>query len=183
MPVATLATGEATAGKGIDIRICQERYQGSILAINAQGALNAAHILSAGAVSFARGLNDTPKIVALLVTAQALAVRSASVIVGLAMAAGAILHARKIAEAMGWNITEMNHGQGFTANFVTAGLVTAASGFGFPVSTTHISCGSLFGLGATTGRAHWKAIGEILLAWVVTLPVSAAFAAAAAAVS
>ena len=69
VPVAMLATGEATAGKDIDIGICQERYQGSILAINAQGALNAAHILSAGAVSFARGLTAARRIYIMIRTA------------------------------------------------------------------------------------------------------------------
>ncbi len=39
-----------------------------------------------------------------------------------------------------------------------------------PVSTTHVSCASLFGIGAVTHQAQWKTIGQILLAWVITLP-------------
>jgi PiT family inorganic phosphate transporter len=78
---------------------------------------------------------------------------------------------------MSQRITSMNHGQGFTANLVTAGLVTMASRFGLPVSTTHVSCGSLFGLGAVTGSGRWGMIRAILLAWLVTLPLGAALAA------
>jgi len=41
------------------------------------------------------------------------------------------------------------------------------------VSTTHVSCGALFGLGTVTGQAHWGTIGKILAAWVTTLPLGA----------
>jgi PiT family inorganic phosphate transporter len=71
----------------------------------------------------------------------------------------------------------MNHGQGFTANVVTGLIVIGASRFGLPVSTTHVSCGSLFGIGAVTGQAHKKTIATILLAWFVTLPIAAGLAA------
>lgn len=181
VPVA-LAPGGAAAvqADGVQLSTCQERYQGTVLSVTAQDVLNGVHYLSAGAVSFARGLNDTPKIVALLVAAQALGLKSGMILVGLAMGGGAILHARKIAETMSHKITRMNHGQGFVSNLVTAGLVLGASRFGLPVSTTHVSCGSLFGIGAVTGQARWKMIGAVLLAWVVTLPVSALLAALAA---
>jgi PiT family inorganic phosphate transporter len=98
------------------------------------------------------------------------------------MGAGAVIHARKIAETMAHRITRMNHGQGFVSNLVTAGLVLVASRFGLPVSTTHVSCGSLFGIGAVTGQAQWKTIAGVLLAWIVTLPLSATLAALAAAI-
>ncbi len=39
-----------------------------------------------------------------------------------------------------------------------------------PVSTTHVSCGALFGIGAATGAARWKTIGIIFVAWATTLP-------------
>ena len=43
-----------------------------------------------------------------------------------------------------------------------------------PVSTTHVSCGSLFGIGVVNRRGHWGVIGKVLLAWVTTLPVAGA---------
>src|SRR5262249_30716121 len=93
------------------------------------------------------------------------------------MAIGGLVNARKIAETMSKKITAMNPGQGFTANLVTAVLVTSASRLGLPVSTTHVSCGSLFGIGVVNRKAQVKTILGILLAWVTTLPVAAALAA------
>ena len=93
--------------------------------------------------------------------------------VGLAIAIGGIVSARKVAEVMSRKITSMNHGQGFVANLVTAGIVIGASRFGMPVSTTHVSCGSLFGIGTVTGQAKRGMIGKILTAWVTTLPLAA----------
>lgn len=170
----------ATAAEKLEIAACQERYQGTILSVTAQDALNGAHWLSAGALSFARGLNDTPKIVALLVAAEAVSLPGATLLVGLAMGLGALLQARRVAETMSHKITAMNHGQGFSANLVTAALVVAASAFGLPVSTTHVSCGSLFGIGMVTRQARWRTIGTIALAWGITLPAAMVLAAGAA---
>ncbi len=78
---------------------------------------------------------------------------------------------------MSYNITTMSHGQGFTANFITAFLVIFASHLGVPVSTTHVSCGALFGIGAANGKVRWKTIGGIFSAWILTLPVAAFMAA------
>jgi PiT family inorganic phosphate transporter len=93
------------------------------------------------------------------------------------MAAGGLLFAHRVAETMSHRVTPMNPGQGFAANLITAALVLGASRFGLPVSTTHVSNGSLFGLGAVTRGARWRIIMQILLAWVVTLPFSALCAA------
>lgn len=73
----------------------------------------------------------------------------------------------------------MSAGQGFNSSLVTAGLVATASLHSLPVSTTHVSVGSLTGIGATTQQANWRTVVEILLAWVVTVPCGAALAAAA----
>jgi phosphate/sulfate permease len=55
----------------------------------------------------------------------------------------------------------------------TAMLVLFASRLGLPVSTTHVSCGSIFGIGAVNRSARWQTISKILLTWVTTLPVAA----------
>ncbi len=156
---------------------CFQRYTGTMAGVNAQGVLDRGHYLSAGAVSFARGLNDTPKIAALLLVAPALPTPVGLVLVGVAIALGGILSARRVAETMSHKITDMNHGQGFTANLVTSLLVIFASRWGMPVSTTHVSCGSLFGIGLVSGRARWRAILGILAAWIITLPMAALVAA------
>lgn len=153
-----------------------EYYQGNLFGISAQQVLDTLHFLSAGAVSFARGLNDTPKMVALCVTAKVLGLQSGIVLVAFVIAVGGVLSARKVAETMSNRITYMNHGQGFSANLITAILLIFASKWGVPVSTTHVSCGSLFGIGLSNGKANWKVITGILSAWVLTLPVAAAVA-------
>jgi len=156
---------------------CFQRYAGSLAGVNVQTALDRLHYLSAGAVSFARGLNDTPKIVALLITAQAFNLPAALGLTAVAIALGGLISARRVAETMSHRITQMNHGQGLTANLITSCLVIFASKLGVPVSTTHVSCGALFGIGAVNGRARWTMIGTILLAWITTLPVAAFLAA------
>jgi PiT family inorganic phosphate transporter len=95
----------------------------------------------------------------------------------MAIALGGILNARRVADTMSHRITAMNHGQGFTANLVTSVIVIGASRLGMPVSTTHVSCGALFGIGTITGQAGWRTIGRILMAWVTTLPLGAALGA------
>lgn len=157
---------------------CQQRYQGRLLGLEASTILNRLHFLSAGIVSFARGLNDTPKIAALLLLTPLLGGFGSTALVGVAIAVGGVLSARKIAESMSKRITPMNHGQGFTANLITGLIVVGASRFGLPVSTTHVSCGSLFGIGLMTRKGDVTMIGKILAAWVTTLPLGAALGAA-----
>ena len=142
-------------------------------------ALDAMHYLSTGAASFARGLNDAPKMAALLVAAPDLDPRWGCPAVAAAMALGGLLGADRVAETLGKKVTAMDPGQGFAASLVTAGLVATASSHGLPVSTTHVSVGSLVGVGVATGRARWRKAGEILLAWVGTVPCGAVLAAGA----
>ncbi len=162
-----------------ELKDCVEQYQGVLLGVDCQRFVDLLHYLSAGAVSFARGLNDTPKIVALLIAAHAFAldIRIGLLLVAIAMAIGGILNARRVAETMSQRITGMNHGQGFTANLITSILVTMASRFGLPVSTTHVSCGALFGIGMVNRKADFGVIRNIILSWVITLPVAGCLAA------
>lgn len=189
VPRVNLANGQILSIaelKSMDIFVdekneCQaravDRYEGRVLGIDAQQILDTLHFLSAGAVCFARGLNDTPKIVALAVSAGVLGLKLNIGIVAVVMALGGIVSAKKVARTMSHRITAMNHGQGFTANLMTAFLVIFASKLGVPVSTTHVSCGSLFGVGLVNGKANWNIIGGIVTAWGLTLPVSAALSA------
>ncbi|MEK7676518.1 MAG: inorganic phosphate transporter [Verrucomicrobiota bacterium] len=153
--------------------VCTQRYAGRLLGMSAGRLVDGFHFLSAGAVSFARGVNDTPKIAALLLVASALDIRWGLVAVAVAMAVGGLLNAKKVAETMSYKITGMNPGQGFSANLATALLVTTASVHGLPVSTTHVSVGALLGIGVTTRQAKWKSVLGVLLSWVVTLPCAA----------
>ncbi|MEQ1850838.1 MAG: inorganic phosphate transporter [Chthoniobacteraceae bacterium] len=158
---------------------CVERYAGSFLGIHCQRAMDSAHVLSAGVVSFARGLNDTPKIAALLLIAPILDIRWSLVLIATAMAFGGLMCGRRVAETMSHRITAMNHSQGFAANIATGTLVILASTLGLPLSTTHVSVGALAGIGAITRQANPRALSGIALAWLLTLPCAAALSATA----
>ena len=165
-----LSTGLAVSVA--EMSACRTRYPGTVLGVSAQRILEGLHFFSAGAVSFARGLNDTPKIAALLVAGRLLGVSGSSLAVAGVMAVGGFLSARRVAETMGHRITAMNEGQRLSANSSTACLVILASRWGLPVSTTHVSVGSLFGLGLANRRARFRTILSILGAWVGTLPLA-----------
>lgn len=159
-----------------DVASCTEYYAGRMLMIEAQKAIDLLHYLSAGAVCFARSVNDTPKIAALLLAATAtgaerhLGQAGALLLVAIAMAAGGLVQSRKVAETMSKRITRLNAGQGLSANLVTSLLVIVASRVGVPVSTTHVSCGAIFGIGLATGERDNRTILQILVAWITTLP-------------
>ena len=78
--------------------VCLQRYTGSFLGINASRLVDGLHFLSAGAVSFARGLNDTPKVAALRLVATTLNIQWGLVAIAMAMAVGGLLNARKVAD-------------------------------------------------------------------------------------
>lgn len=161
---------ELTTGKTV---ACVDRYRGEVAGVTAGGAIDSLHFLSAGAVCFARALNDTPKIAAILLASTALPVWAGISGILVFMVMGGLLESRKVAETMAHKVTALNTGQGFSANLVTSLIVIFASKLGMPVSTTHVACGSLFGIGTLTGQAKWKTIASILTAWVTTLPVAA----------
>ena len=158
---------------------CAVRYPGRVLGLPLQGLLTSAHFVSAGVLSFARGLNDTPKIVALMLVVQVLDIHWGMLAVALAMATGGLLNGRKVANTMSRKISTMSDGQAFSANLVTGVLVIVASRLGLPVSTTHVSVGAISGAGLVNGSVNTGVLRNIVLSWVLTLPIAAAIAAAA----
>ena len=139
--------------------------------------LDALHYLSAGAVCFARGMNDTPKMAALLAGIAALSTRNAKLMIAVFIAIGGLISAKQVAETLAHKITGMNPGQGFAANVSTALLVILGTMKGLPLSTTHVSVGALLGIGITTRQAKWKTVIPVLLAWIITLPSAAVLSA------
>ena len=169
VPMVCVATGRAPA--------CTEKYSGSVLGLTAQKLIDSVHYISAAAVCFARGLNDTPKIVGLLFVVKSLNLHVATLAIAVAMAIGGLVNARKVAETMSKKISRMNDGQALTANLATAFLVVFSSRLGVPVSTTHVSVGAISGIGIVNGSADKSVIGAILLSWTLTLPIAAAISA------
>lgn len=175
-------TMAAPVSAGIDITVgtrmeCVEKYSGKLLGISGQSLISGLHYLSAGTVSFARGLNDTPKIVGLLLVVEALHIQLGILAIATAMALGGLLNARRVAITMSRKIARMNDGQALTANLVTGLLVILASRYGLPVSTTHVSVGAISGIGLVNGSANRGLMGGILASWLLTLPIAAAMGA------
>lgn len=147
--------------------------------------LDSLHWLTSGATSFARGLNDAPKIVALVLAATALVGSAAlpgyllfALVTG-GMALGSVIAGRRVTHVLAEKVTPMDHREGFYANLVTASLVTAGATLGWPMSTTHVSSGGIVGAGAQRASLNRKTLRDIALAWVVTLPASAVLGIAA----
>lgn len=136
------------------------------------------HWFSAAAISFARGLNDTPKIVAVLLIAPGALVGFNYFLVALAIGVGGVWGAARVAHTMSHKITPMATEEAVTANLVAAVLVALASPLGLPVSTTHVTSGGIFGIGLLRRHeADWGKVRDIFLSWVATLPIGAVLAA------
>jgi inorganic phosphate transporter, PiT family len=139
--------------------------------------VNGMHWLSAAAISFARGLNDTPKIVAVLLIVPGALVGFNYFLVALAIATGGMLGAARVARTMSKTITPMAAEEAVSANLVAAVLVALASPLGLPVSNTQVTSGGIFGIGLLRrDEADWSNVRDILLSWVATLPLGAVLA-------
>jgi PiT family inorganic phosphate transporter len=96
-----------------------------------------------------------------------------------AIALGTLFGGWRIIHTMGSKITKLVPMGGFAAE--TAGALTlfASSALGVPVSTTHVITGAIVGVGSIRGRraVHWGIAGQIVWAWILTIPISALIAA------
>jgi PiT family inorganic phosphate transporter len=143
------------------------------------------HWGAAAAISFARGVNDNAKIAALGTLALASVGGGTPGTFGLtalAMTAGAATAGMRVSRTLGDRVVHMHADTGLAGALVTAGLVLAASVFTMPVSTTHVATGAIVGAGVRqkTRAVQWGTVASLAMAWLVTLPVCAILAAAAA---
>ncbi len=132
------------------------------------------HTLSAAMICFARAVNDTPKLAALLVVAPLVNPAWSAFIIAAIMAAGGLAYARRVAVTMSQRMTRIDHRRGLAANLITAALVLGASKWGVPVSTTHVSVGAIAGAGAN--QLHWATVRNVALSWLATAPIAGALA-------
>jgi len=181
-PQVSLAGAGAMAASAVaaapELRVASEAECHTGAEIVRLKPVDAMHWLSAAGISFARGLNDTPKIAALLLVATSGAARANYFLVGAAIAIGGALGAARIADTLSKKITPMASDEAVTANMTTAFLVLLASFWALPVSTTHVTSGGIFGIGLLRRKeADWRRVREILLSWLGTLPLGAALAA------
>jgi inorganic phosphate transporter, PiT family len=91
---------------------------------------------------------------------------------GLTIAAGTYVGGWRIIRTLGQRIYKMQPEHGFAAQLSAGTTLYVGTHFGFPISTTHVVTGSIMGAGATRGvsAVKWGIAGNILVAWLLTLP-------------
>ena len=141
--------------------------------------LDSVHWMSSGLASFARGVNDAPKIAAMVLLGSAVASWPSApfqvttfIGVALAMGLGSYLGGLRVTEVLAEKITTMDHAEGLSANLTTSSLVLVSATMGLPVSTTHVSSSAIIGIGLVKGvtAVRWRTVRDMVLAWIVTLP-------------
>jgi PiT family inorganic phosphate transporter len=102
-----------------------------------------------------------------------------------AIALGTFTGGWRIIRTMGSRIIKMDPAQGFAAQGAGAAVILAASGAGYPLSTTHVISGGIMGAGAakSVSAVRWGVAGNIVRAWILTLPAAGAIGGAAYAIS
>src|SRR6059036_936151 len=99
----------------------------------------------------------------------------------LAIAAGTYSGGWRIMRTLGRKVFKLDHTSGFSAQAVASGvLMTTAYVYAAPISTTHVITSSVMGVGATRkfSAVRWGVAGNIIVAWVLTLPMAGLVAAA-----
>jgi PiT family inorganic phosphate transporter len=148
-------------------------------------------LVSSALYSIGHGSNDAQKTMGIIwllliasgVTAQDSSMPPIWVILGcyVAMSLGTMFGGWRIVKTMGQKITKLRPVGGFAAE--TGGAITLflASGFGIPVSTTHTITGAIVGVGSAqrAKAVRWGVAGNIVIAWLVTIPAAGAISAAA----
>jgi PiT family inorganic phosphate transporter len=149
-----------------------------------------AQVLSSAAMAFGHGTQDAQKTMGIITLALVTSGHLDSfdvplwVIVAsaLAIAAGTYSGGFRIIRTMGRRIIQLTPAAGFAAQTTASGVMIAtATVFAVPVSTTHVTTTSVMGAGATRrlSAVRWGVAGNILIAWVLTLPAAALVAAVA----
>ena len=98
---------------------------------------------------------------------------------GLAIAAGTYSGGWRIMRTLGQRVYQMEPPSGFAAQASAGAVIYASTKYGYPLSTTHVVSGAVMGAGATKrlSAVRWGVAGNIVFAWVLTLPAAAVFAA------
>ncbi|HMW45444.1 MAG TPA: inorganic phosphate transporter, partial [Solirubrobacterales bacterium] len=96
-----------------------------------------------------------------------------------AIALGTYSGGWRIIKTTGMRIIKMDAAQGFSAHGAGAAVIMASSHFGFPLSTTHVINGGVMGSGVAkrVSAVRWGVAGNIVTAWILTLPAAAAIGA------
>jgi inorganic phosphate transporter, PiT family len=139
-------------------------------------------LLSGAFVAFTHGTNDAQKTMGIITLALISTGHIAEddfhvptwviVSAAAAMSMGTYAGGWRIIRTLGTRVAKLQPPQGFAAQTTTAIILWMTARYGFPVSTTHTVSGSVLGAGASTrlSAVRWGVAGNILLAWILTIP-------------
>jgi len=142
-------------------------------------------LVSGGFVAFTHGTNDAQKTMGIItlalissghLEAEPFHVPTWVIVsAAAAMAAGTYAGGWRIIKTLGTRVAKLDPPQGFAAQTSTAVILWLTARYGFPVSTTHTISGSVLGAGASTrfSAVRWGVAGNIILAWILTIPCAA----------
>jgi len=154
-------------------------------------AFGKVQMVSAGCVAFTHGTNDAQKVMGIITMALMAGgfqppAEAGKFFVPLwvqlacaaAISVGTAVGGWKVIKTLGHSLTKLGPAEGFAAETSAAIVLTIAAWLGIPISTTHTLTGAIMGLGATRGvsSVRWGLGEKIILAWVFTLPITAATA-------
>lgn len=142
-------------------------------------------IFSAGFMALSHGHNDAQKSMGIIALALVLAYPNQEFHVpfwvmltcAIAMGLGTMMGGWRIIRTLGSKMIKLQPIHGFAAETTASVIITGASTFGIPVSTTQVISSSILGVGATKrlSAVRWGVVGNILWAWVLTLPLTFMF--------
>jgi PiT family inorganic phosphate transporter len=175
-----LALGVTAVSISLAYRIVGRRHPGPVTR-----GFRLGQIVSGSLFSLSHGTNDAQKtmgIIFLALVANGNLTTSSDVptwvvlSAATAIALGTYVGGWRIIKTVGSRIIKMDPAQGFAAQTTGAAVILSASHVGFPLSTTHVISGAIMGAGAAKrlSAVRWGVAGNIAIAWVLTLPASAA---------
>ncbi|HZM73110.1 MAG TPA: inorganic phosphate transporter [Candidatus Polarisedimenticolia bacterium] len=141
-------------------------------------------VVSAAFMAFSHGSNDAQKtmgVITLALVAAGLLPTDAKIplwvilLAASAMSLGTAAGGWRIIRTMGQRVVKLDPIHGFAAETTAATVILTASHFGMPVSTTHVISSAIMGVGASDrfSAVRWGVAGNIVVAWILTIPASA----------
>src|SRR5688572_23835055 len=164
----------------------------ALVGASARGAertMRSLHLVSSAAYSMGHGLNDAQKTMGIItvllystgyLTGDFEVPHWVAISCYIAIGLGTLTGGWRIIETMGTRITKIDHHQGFSASAGGSVMLFTASWLGIPVSTTHTITGCIIGAGVArrASAVRWGVAQNVITAWLITIPASAAVGAA-----
>jgi PiT family inorganic phosphate transporter len=139
-------------------------------------------VISAAYMAFSHGSNDAQKTMGIItlalvaggVLAEPTVPLWVILVAASAISAGTAVGGWRIIKTMGQKVVKLDPVHGFAAETTAATIIIGASHFGMPVSTTHVISSAIIGVGSSDrfSAVRWGVAGNIVIAWVLTIPAS-----------